>query len=153
MRKWRTDLTAVACILGGGVLGGAATVAFLAAQESAPSACTFETASTSPHIVVSRSAEGGTVVLSSPHVRVHSVEDCTARVRSDVTIHLEDLRSDMEAARVELKELQMQDQVHQMRQMMMELRAVEGEAAEAEARLNEVQVILEKVEGGRGGRI
>ena len=100
--------------------------------------------------ILGGSATGGAItmaiVLSTPHLEMHAAHDCQMVVAGEVKLHMEEVRREMEEAR---------GRVEVVRIHMDEARAL-AEAARAsvdQLRLEELQVILEKVEKGSGGQM
>jgi len=153
-----TDLVALACILGGAVTGGGMTMALLHDNDSAPADCAVEAMSLGSQIVVSGDAGARAIVLSRPHLELRQTHRCGAMVVGHVSSEMDQLRQEMVEARVRM-ELR-QRQMGEARHMVLRIREAEALAAEAgaqganaEAQLEAVQILLEKVEKGSGGRM
>ena len=154
MRVFGTDVVAVACILGGAAVGGVGTMALLSAQEHAQVevgvVCAVEAVTAGPQIVVTRRGDANAVIMSTPHIRIHSTShrDCVGSEVSEVTVHLEEALHEVEEARAQIitgvRRAEIQERM---------LKIQEAHAQEAEARLDQVMVILEKAEKGSGGQI
>lgn len=162
MKRLGTDVLAVACILGGGVVGGAATLAFLAAQGDTPAGCAIETVTATPNIVVARGGGSRAIVLATPHIRVHSRGGCAGWVPSGVSVHVEGGHRQLPEFQLQMEESRagMQEAMKTMMQLR-EAQHIEAEvlALEAQARLEEAEITLEevllkkveKMEKGSGG--
>jgi len=93
MSWFGTDLVAVACILGGASMSGAATLALLGSDYSTHSACAVE-AGVDTHRIVITGSSGARSVVVTPRVNVRSqgsAEGCEADIGMEsVMIHLDD---------------------------------------------------------------
>jgi hypothetical protein len=160
MKRSGTDMLAVACILGGAVVGGMATVAYLAVQGDTPAGCTIETVTATPNIVVSRRGESRAVVLTTPQVRVHSRGGCAHWVPAEVSVQVRDGHREVEEFRVQMEEsrARMQETMKTMVHLR-EAQLIDAEAVALE-RLEEAEIVLEevllkkaeKIEKGSGGQ-
>jgi hypothetical protein len=84
----KSDMVAIACILGGAAVGGAATLAMADQGEHWDTGCAVDATAISPTIAISHSGHGKAVVVA-PDVRVHAVHDCVTDVHEMVEIHLD----------------------------------------------------------------
>jgi hypothetical protein len=153
MKGFGTDIVSLAAILGGAAVGGLATVALLSGAEPAQAACSVGALTAGPQIVVTRSEGSHAVVMASPRIRIHSLRDCvTAEVDvQDVTVHLEEALHEAHEVRIHMAEqrIQMREAVG----MMVRVREAEASLEDTGAHLDEVRVILEKMEKGSGGQM
>ncbi len=93
-----TDAVALACILGGATVGGAATLAMLDGDARVDPACAVGVAEAIPRVVMSL-GEGEAIVVA-PRVRVHAHHRCEhAAVDHEVRIQIEEAQRRMERAR------------------------------------------------------
>ena len=85
------------------------------------------------------------IVMSTP-LEMYQAHPCRMAVAGEVKIHMEEVRREMEEAR---------GRVEVVRIHMDEARALaeEARASVDEVRLQEFEILLEKVEKGRGGRM
>jgi ATP-dependent protease ClpP protease subunit len=145
MSGFGTDMVALACILGGAATGGAMTMALQAGGEDVRMDCAVEAMSVGSQIVVTGDHGARAIVMSTP-LEMHQARPCQMAVAGEVRIHMEEVRREMEEAR---------GRVEVVRIHMDEARALaeEARASVDEVRLQEFEVLLEKVEKGRGGRM
>ncbi len=101
MRRLGADLTAIACILAATGTSWGLTLALMHRDlGEAESVCVVEATRAGPEIVVT-SAREGVVVLSAPQVQRRMVEDCETTRTSSVTVHLEEVKVEVEEARAD----------------------------------------------------
>jgi exonuclease VII large subunit len=94
-----TDVVAMACILGGATVSGAATAAMLHSDDVGRMDCAVETVEASPQVMLSLGDEERTVMVR-PHVRVHKDHRCRhMEVDREVQLRMEEVRRDVERAR------------------------------------------------------
>jgi hypothetical protein len=151
MRGFRTDIVALAGILGGAAVGVGVTGAFLKAQEPTQVGCAIEAHQVGHQIVVTRGEGARAIVMSAPNVRVHSLHDCGASVSGEVTVHIEEALHEVQEAQVRMRiqRLQMQEAAG----MMVRVRGVGAAVEDTGAQLDEVRVILQEMEKGSGGQM
>ena len=112
MRQFGTDVMAVACIVGGGLVAGGITLALArdadrASLERPSMECLTTAGQHDPNVMVSVGGEG--VVVVRPDVRVRAVKECieqqavetASSVREDVEREVEEARREIERARRE----------------------------------------------------
>jgi len=150
MSRFGTDFLAVACILGGGAVGGVMTMAFLGRGHDARADCAAGAMTLGSRIVVTSGVGSRAVVLSTPHLEMHSSHDCLAVMPGEMTFHIEEVRRAVEASRVDVDvaRLQMQQAMEKMVQLR---KATAG--ADHEARLEDLQLLIERMEKGSGGQL
>ena len=121
MSGFGTDVVALACILCGGAVGGAATFTLMDVQDEVGFGCAVATVEEAPRVVVSLGGEDGAIVVR-PRVRVHTSHDCAS-----VRVH------EAEALLYERLEIEMEEQIHLSMEMV-------------EEEMQRVQVQLERLE-------
>ena len=101
-----TDLMAVACILGGAAVSGAATMAVVGGHRGhAEVSCVGTAVNEHPRVVVSMDGGRGTIVVA-PRVWVHPGRDCAAwsvHVDRNFRIKMDEMRARMEHARARME--------------------------------------------------
>lgn len=155
----KSDIVAIACILGCAALGGAATLAMADQGEHWDTGCTVDATAVAPTIAISHSGHGRAIVVA-PDVRVRSVHDCASDVHEMVEIHLDNslrhLDAELEQLDAELSQL---DQVLEIQLEGLEAQIEAEVEANLEAALHfeeavreieeaKVRLIVEKVGGG-----
>jgi hypothetical protein len=167
MSGFLTDILALTCIAGSAATSGAVTLAFLDGQDPVQGNCAVGEFSVAPNVVVSGRAGAHAIVMSTPRVHVHASHDCGAVVSENVRIRMKGIQRDLEEARVRFEvarvgaeEARMQGemmkmQAEEIRHVMEEARerALEARGNMDEVRLQEIQLLLEKVEKGSGGQL
>ena len=183
MSWFGTDIIALGCIVGSAAASGGMTLALLGGENHERTECsvaTIQTHDVGSHVVVSRGDHGHSIVMRAPRVRVHSSHDCGAEVVKDVQIHVEQLRHEVDEARMiigirraeaaearemarsiriqgrEVRELREQAR-EQAREAEIQIREALIQVKEAQAAGEEgaerVRVILRKGQGGSGGQM
>jgi hypothetical protein len=167
MSGFGTDILALACIAGSAATSGAVTLALFDGHDPAQANCAVEGFALAPNVVVSGRSGARAIVMTTPRVHVHASHDCKAVVSENVRIRMEHMRHEMEEARVRIEvervgaeEARVRGEIlrlqaDQARQLMEEARerAVEARGSMEEAHLQEIQLLLEKVEKGSGGQM
>lgn len=102
MRQLGTDVVAVVCIVGGGVVAGGVTLA-LAARPELPSLTCATTVGTAPEVVVSLGGEG--LVVVTPDVRLRAVKECVEHTVAEDS-QSERTKRELERARREAERVQ-----------------------------------------------
>jgi len=166
MSGFGTDILALACIAGSAATSGALTLAFMDGHDPAEQNCAVEAFSVAPNVVVSGRAGARAVVLATPRVHVHASHDCRRVVSEKVRIRMEGMQREMEEARIRIEEARvgaeearakgeiMRLQADQVRHLLEEARerAIEAKGELEDARLQEIQFLLQKAEKGGGGQ-
>ncbi len=153
MSRFRSDVVAVACILGGAAVGVGATLARMDPGEHGHPGCGVERMAVSPRIAISGRGEARAIVVT-PDVRVHSVQDCGSNVHEMVEIHMDNHLHDFEA------QLEKLDQVIEIQMEGLEAQIEAEIEAEMEAQFQfeeavrefeeaKIKMVIEKV--GSGG--
>ncbi len=121
MNGYGTDVVALACILCGGAVGGAATFALMDGQDEVGLRCAVATVVASPRVVVAIGGDEGTVMVR-PQVRVHTSHDCAG-----VLIHEEVMLSQV---------IELEEQIHiSMKMELEQLEVMESEMERLQERL------------------
>lgn len=166
MSWFKSDVVAIACILGGAVAASAATYAVMDSGSHAHHSCGAEIMNVTPSIAISRGG-GAHAIVVTPDVQVHSVRDCVSNVHEVVEIHMDNHLQHLDAQMEHLDhvldihldglEAQIEAEVEA------ELAQVEAELAEMEAQLEaefhfqeakrefeeaKIKMVIEKVGGG-----
>jgi hypothetical protein len=92
-----TDVVALACIVGGAVVSGTATLAMRADPHRVDAACAVEMVE-SPNVVVALGDSREHIVVA-PRVRLHTSHGCGHAVSEEVQVRVEAARHEMERAR------------------------------------------------------
>ncbi len=154
-----TDLVALACILGGATLGGAATLAARAGGGSSPDGCATVAFGSGYHVLVAGEGSRHEFVLA-PNVRVLSRDGCVSsaprelRVRVEAQEIREDVLAQLNGELVRLKE-ELQSRKGELEARKGELqnrrdvlRALETKLQERNAELKALQEELKAQSGG-----
>lgn len=152
MSRLRSDMVAIACILGSAAVGGAATLAMADNGGHLHKGCTVDAAGIVPTIAISHAGRGRAVVVK-PDVRVHTVRDCVSDVHEVVEVHLDNslrhLDAELEhldqALAIQLEGLEAQIQAEVEANLEAALHFEEARQKMEEAK---VRVVVEKVGGG-----
>ncbi|MGD2123286.1 MAG: hypothetical protein PVJ76_16150 [Gemmatimonadota bacterium] len=148
----KSDMVAIACILGGAAVGGAATLALADSGSFGDPGCTVDARALSPTIAISHGRRGQAIVVA-PDVRVHAVRDCVSDVHEMVEIHLDNRLRHLDAE-LELLDETLEAQLEGLEaQIEAEVEANLEAAFQIEEAMREVEqakvkVVLEKVGGG-----
>lgn len=148
MNGFGTDVVALACILCGGAVGGAATFALMDVQDDVDFRCAVATVEESPRVVVAIGGEEGAVMVR-PRVRVHTSHDCASVQihEAGVLIHEEVILSQA----IELEEqiqLSMEMVEEEMQRVQVHIEKMELEQLEVmESEMERLQERLEKTGG------
>jgi hypothetical protein len=152
----KSDMVAIACILGGAAVGGAATMAMADQGGHWDTGCAVDAAAISPTIAISHSGHGRAIVVA-PNVRVHAVRDCVSDVHETVEIHLDNKLQQLdaelelldEALEVQLQGLEAQIEAEVQANLEAAFHFEEA-MREAERAIQEakVKVVVERAGGG-----
>ena len=85
MSWFGTDMMALACIVGSGAVGGAATLAAMGNHQQMDYHCVVEDAGANPEVMVVTGVRAPSVVVTR-NVRVHASQDCQAAARHQIEI-------------------------------------------------------------------
>jgi len=148
MSGFGTDVVALACILCGGAVGGAATFALMDVQDEVGFRCAVATVEEAPRVVLSLGGEEGAIIVR-PRVRVHTSHDCAS-----VRIHeagVQILEQVVISQAVELEEqihLSMEMVEEEMQRVQVHIEKMELEQLEVmESEMERLQERLEKTGG------
>jgi hypothetical protein len=149
-------MVAIACILGGAAVGGAATLALADSHSHLDTGCAVDARAFAPTIAISHNGMKRGIVVA-PDVRVHGVRDCVSDVHEVVEIHLEnslrhldaELEHLDEALEIQLEGLEAQIEAEVQANLEAALQ-IEEAMREVESAMEEakVKVVVEKVGGG-----
>jgi len=167
MSGFGTDILALACIAGSAATSGALTLAFMDGPGSAQADCAVEAFSVAPNVVVSGRDGARAVVLATPRVHVHASHDCRRVVSERVRIRMEGMQREMEEARIRVEAARARAeqsraraeiirlQGDQVRHLLEEARerTMEAKGELEDARIQEIQFLLQKAEKGGGGQM
>jgi hypothetical protein len=151
MSWFKSDLVAIACVLGGAAVGGAATFAMMDGAEHS-SRCGISRTAVSPKIAISGRGKARAIVVT-PDVRVHAKGDCVSGAHEIVEIHLENQLEQLDAQlehldhvlEVQLEGLEAQIEAEVAAEMDARFKYEEAVRQIEEAR---VRMIVERVGGG-----
>ena len=107
MSWFGTDVMALACIVGGATVGGAATLAMRASDGHRHVDCAVEARAVSPRVVVTGQGDARTIVIA-PDVRVRSRKKCGTEVEEIVEIHLDRHLRQLEEFEIDMRELEVE---------------------------------------------
>ena len=132
MSGFGTDVVALACILCGGAVGGAATFALMDVRDEVDVRCAIATVEESPRVVVAFGGDEGAIMVR-PRVRVHTSHDCAS-----VQIH--------EAGVLIHEEVMLSQAIELEEQIQLSLEMVEEEMERVQVHIERIE--LEAVEEG-----
>ncbi len=137
MSGFGTDVVALACILCGGAVGGAATLTLMDVQDEVGFGCAVATVEEAPRVVVSLGGEDGAIVVR-PRVRVHTFHDCAS-----VRVH------EAEALLYERLEIEMEEEMQRVQVQLerLEIDQLEEIERDMEREMGRLQKRLEKTGG------
>ena len=125
MKRFGTDIVALACVFGGGAVAVAATLAMVPGDAGPRPVCEVGSVMASPRVVVSSGREARAFVVT-PNVRVHMDRDCMGEAQKEIRIHMERVRREVERARERAEEARRETQrvrIHVHRQQIEEAQA------------------------------
>lgn len=146
MSAMGTDVLAVACILGGAVVSGAATLA--AVRQGEEASCTVETIAI-PRVAVGVGSGDGNVVVRPRVVRVHrgGSHGCATVVVDDgVRIRMDEVRARVGEARARAEQARVRADQARMRVEQVRVRAVQAKVLAEQARLRTITVPADQLQ-------